>query len=377
MLKRLALGSLLLVTACGDNAIGPTPDAGAQPGTPDAMPGATAVIVAGDFASTGVLSTVSLPSLKVKVNAVAGVAGGDPFLRQYGDELFIINRSTGDNITILDRATLTLTQQVGTGTGVNPQDVVPVGRKLYVPGLGTRGVVVLDRDHPDQKTTIDLGALDPDGHPDCVSAAVVGGKLLVACGLLDENFTARGPGKVAIVDLGTGAMTGSFALPGNNPVGQLVATPTASMFGGDLVIATAPSFTDYSTGCLARISVGATPAAHGCAITNAALGGLANHYEISADGATLWVDVTTYDASFNLSGALRPIALATGTLGAALTPAAQIVTDLAACPDGSTVIVDGTTGHAGVRVYKAGAEVTTAALDIGASPNYGNNLTCF
>ncbi len=376
-MKRFAVFSLLLVTACGDNAIGSNsaPDA-SNPGTPDAMPGATAVIVAGDFASTGVLSTIAMPSLAVTPNAVAGVAGGDPFLRQYGDELFIINRSTGDNITILDRD-LGLVQQLGTGAGVNPQDVAIAGRTLYVPGLGTAGVVVLDRDHPDQRATIDLGTLDPDGHPDCVSAYVVGDQLLVACGLLDENFAARGPTVVAIVDRTTRAMTSSFALPASNPVGLFVRTPAGSTFGGDLLIATAPSFTDYTTGCLARISLGATPAAHGCAVTNAELGGLANHVEVSHDAATLWIAVTTYDPAFTLSGALRPVELATGELGASITPAAQIVTDVAACPDGSTVIVDNTFGHAGVRVYQGGRELTSAPLDIGAAPNYGNNLTCY
>ncbi|MCE9580070.1 MAG: hypothetical protein K8W52_43545 [Deltaproteobacteria bacterium] len=376
-MKRLAL-SLLFVAACGDNAIAPTPESpdAAIPGTPDAMPGATAVIVAGDFASTGVLSTIKMPSLAVTPNAVAGVAGGDPFVRQYGDELFIINRSTGDNITILGHD-LALVQQVGTGAGVNPQDVAVDGRTLYVPGLGTAGVVVIDRDHPDQRATIDLGALDPDGHPDCVSAFVAGPKLLVACGVLDENFVARGPTKIAIVDRATKTMTGSFELATANPIGFLVATPTTSMFGGDLLIATAPSFTDYTTGCLARISLGATPAAHGCAVTNAALDGLANHLEVSPDGASLWIAVTHYDDTFQLTGALRAVNLATAALGDSITPAAQIVTDVAACPDGSTVIVDNTFGHAGVRVYKNGAELTTAALDIGTTPNYGNNLTCF
>jgi hypothetical protein len=386
---RLAALALALVAAaalagCGDDvhahAGGPDARAGgpdAAPGT-DAGPSATAVIVAGDFNVTGFLSTVSLPDLTVTPNAVAGVAGGDPFLRRWGDELFVVNRDSGDNVTILDRGTLQLVQQLATGSGSNPQDAAPVGRKVYVPALGTAGVVVLDRDHPGSPTTIDLSSLDPaDGLPDCISAYPVGTTLYVACGLLDDNFQARGPAKVAVIDTTTDTMIGSFDLPASNPIGFFVRTPDTSTFGGDLVIGLAPSFTDYATGCLARVGTGASPAADGCAATNADLGGLANHYEVSPDGAALWIDVTTYDSSFNLSGKVVAQDLATGELGTPMTGAGEVITDVAACPGGWAVVVDGTFGAAGVRVYEDGAELTTDALDIGGAPAYGNNVTCF
>src|SRR4051812_1556859 len=113
---------LLLLPACGDNV----------PGGPDAAPdgpdigAAKAAIVAGDFQSTGILSTVGAPSLEVTQNAVAGVASSDPVMRRIGDELFVINRLSGDNITILDSTTLSLTAQIATGAGSNPQDVAVV-----------------------------------------------------------------------------------------------------------------------------------------------------------------------------------------------------------------------------------------------------------
>jgi hypothetical protein len=365
---------LALAPACGDNF---KPAGGTNQQTPDAgVSGiATAVIVAGDFDVTGVVSAMRVPQGIIKTNAVAGVAGGDPFLRHFGDEVFVINRASGDNITILDRA-LGLVQQVSTGAGVNPQDVAPVGRKLYVPGLATKGVVVLDRDHPNARGLIDLSSLDPDGKPDCVSVAAVGDRVFAVCGLLDEHYQPRGNAKVAVIDTVADKLVASFELAGKNPVGYLVPVPG---LGGDLVIGTAPSFNDFSTGCLARIATTGTPKANGCAISNQAIGGIANHYEVSPDGKTLWIDSTAYDADFNLSGKIVVLDLASGALWpTAMTPSTMIATDLAACPNGYAVVIDGTFGAAGARVFRPdGFEVTLGAVDIGRAPGFGNNVVCY
>lgn len=370
-MKRLLLSTCFLA-ACGTDMTSGSPDG--PPGTnPDL---ATAVIAAGDFNVTGILSTVRVPQGVVTPNAVAGVAGGDPFLRRFGDELFIVNRDSGDNVTILDKATLSLVQQVATGAGGNPQDVAPVGRKLYVAELATAGVVVIDRDHPDTRTTIDLSSLDAvDGHPDCVSVYAVGDRVFVACGVLDENFQPRGPGKIAVIDTRTDTMTASFELPDKNPDGFLQQVPALD---GDLVIGLAPDFQHFDTGCLARVSTGATPAAHGCAITNAALGGVPNHVDVSPDGKALWIDATAYDASFDLSGKVVALDLTTMQLAAPMTPSSVVATDVAACPNGFAAVVDGTVGAAGVRIFRPdGSEMTSGAVDIGASPDFGNNTVCY
>lgn len=349
---------------------------------PDAMPGtepdlATAVIASGDFNVTGILSAVRVPQGVVTPNVVAGVAGGDPFLRHFGDEIFIINRDSGDNVTILDEHSFSLVQQIATGTGGNPQDVAPVGRKLYVAELAATGVVVIDRDAPDTRTTIDLSALDAaDGHPDCVSVAAVGDRVFVACGILDSNFQPRGPGKIAVIDSKTDTVTSSFDLPDKNPAGYL--TQVAGL-DGDLVIALAPDFQKFDTGGLARVSTGATPAAHGYAVTNAALGGIANHLDLSPDGKSLWIDATAYDANFNLSGKVVALDLATLALApSAMTPSSVLATDVAACPNGFAAVVDSTFGAAGVRIFRPdGSEMTTGAVDFGRAPDFGNNTICY
>ncbi|HTJ42001.1 MAG TPA: hypothetical protein VL463_07875 [Kofleriaceae bacterium] len=368
--------ALLAVAACGDNLKGTGTGPGEQPDA--GLSGvATAVVVAGDFNVTGILTTVRVPSGTITPNAIAGVAGGDPFIRRYGDEIFVINRASGDNITVLARGSLALVGQFGTGAGMNPQDVAPVGDTLYVAALAASGILVIDRNDPKaEPKTIDLSSLDVDGHPDCVSVIAAGDKLFAVCGTLDDHFAPRGNAKVAVIDPAQLKMTSSFELPSANPVGYLLQVPGLD---GDLVMALAPDFQDFSTGCLARIKTTGTPAANGCAVTNAAIGGIANHFELAPDGKSLWIDSTAYDASFNLSGKVVALDLASLQLWPqAMTPPTMVATDLAACPNGYAVVVDSTFGKAGVRIFDAlGHETTAGAEDIGRAPGFGNNVVCY
>jgi DNA-binding beta-propeller fold protein YncE len=377
MSRAALVSTLLLVAACGDN-LAVAPDAGHTDGAGgDAAVASRAVVVAGDFNSTGILSVLDVPHLTISPNAVHGVAGDDPYLRKVGGELFIVNRDKGNNVTVLDASTLALVEQLATGAGSNPQDVAVHGAKLYVPALGTAGVVVLTRGTATSKT-ISLASLDPDGKPDCISAYTVGDKVYVACGLLDGSFTPRGVGKVAVIDTATDTVTATLDLPFANPQGLFVATPAGSHLGGDLLIATAPSFTDYATGCVARITPGATPKANGCAITNLAADGFPAHMDVDASAAILWIAMTHYDASFNATGALRGYDLATGELWAApISKAGQLIVDVAACPDGKVVVLDHTKDLDGIRVYTAASEVTTTPVAIGLPPGFGNGVACY
>jgi hypothetical protein len=380
-MKKSVVVSLLLAAACGDNIAPPAgdPDAAPDPG-PDAAVTAKAIITAGDFNVTGTIATIALPSRTVTANAVAGVAQGDPIIRRFGSEVVIVNRQGGDNVTVLDATTLQLVgEQMATGAGSNPQDVAAVGRKLYLPALGTTGVVVLNRDQPATPTTIDLSAFDADGRPDCNSAYAVDNRVYVVCGILDSNFMARGNGRVAVIDAATDTVIDDFDLGIQNPNGQVQRTPEDSVFGGDLLIPAVPSYSDFSQGCLARVRVGADAAANGCVVTNQALGGYPKRVAVSADGATLWVNVAGYATPpfADPFGRIVAVDLATGQLRTPITPAGRIIGDLAACPGGWVVAADVTFGASGVRVYLDGAELTTAPLDIGTAPSIaGNNIVC-
>ena len=355
---------VVAAAGCGDD--------GGDPGVDAPVAEAvTAYAVSGDFASTGVFTSIDVAAGTVTANALAGVAGGDPFLRRAGDEVMVINRDAGENVTVLGGKPLALVEQYGTGAGSNPQDVASVGGKLYVPALGSAGVVVVNR-ATRALTTITIDG-DPDGKPDCISAYAVGTQVYVVCGLLDATFTARGNGKVAVIDTATDTVTTSFELADRNPIGLLVRMPG----DGDLLIGTAPSFSDFSTGCVARIKTGATPAANGCLVTNQVLEGLANHIDAPADGELVWIAVTGFSPDFTTQfGRLRAVDTVAGTPWPVSSAATQRIDDVTACADGYVVAADGTMGASGVRIWKDNVEVTTAALDIGRPTGFGNNLIC-
>lgn len=363
--------ALPAVAACGDNDT-TVPSADAPPAT-----NPTAAAVSGDFNVTGVFTTVDVVTRVATPNALAGVAGGDPYLRRYGDETFIVNRDRGENITVLGGSPLALIDQYATGGGSNPQDVAAVGGKLYVPAMGTAGLVIIDRASR-ARTILAFPAIDPDGKPDCVSAFPVGTRVYVACGVLDATFTPRGPTQIVVVDTTRDVVESSFALTAANPIGQIIASAPSTALGGDLLIATAPSFTDPATGCLARIKTTGTPAANGCAVRNVDLGAYVNHAAMSADGHTLWLAAALYAADFtSQAGALRGYDVDRGVLATAISPAAQLVLDVATCPDGRVVIGDAKPGASGLRVYQGGVEETTAPIDLGRPAGGGNGLACW
>jgi hypothetical protein len=375
MKQTISLVLLLALAACGGSSADDdaTPDGGADDPGDDRR--GTAVVVSGDFVSTGVISTIAAPTLAVTPNAVAGVTGADPALRRIGDELFVINRfgTGGDNITILDAETLTLVDQIATGAGSNPQDVAQVGNKQYVAALGAPGLLVIDRSAPTTIETIDLAALDAhDGMPDCTSVVAVGDRVYVACGLL-QDFYAAVVGKVAVIDTADDSLVTSVDLPEKNPTGWMIATDAEGSFAGDLLLATVPDYADYSVGCLVRISTGATPAAT-CGPTNETLGGYVNRLVFEED--RLFAVVSHFDSEFNATGWLVRFD-GTGTAGDPITPETQVIQDVAVC-GWHVFLADKAFGAEGIRVFNLGSltEETSAPLDIGLPPSFGNAIAC-
>lgn len=357
-----ALGALL-VAACGDDVAPPEP--------PSKSP-VRAVVVAGDFNATGVLSLVDVDAGTIRQNVLAGVVGADPVIRLIGEELFVVNRfgPTGSNVTVLDAKTLEVRHQLSTGPNSNPQDVAVIGDKLYLPALGTGGVVELDRNGA--RSVLSFAGLDPDGKPDCVSAWAVGTKLVIVCGVLD-GFSVVRDAQVVLYETTT-TVVEAVNLAARNPVGFLQPTPTDSVFGGDLLIATA-DFGDPQSQCVVRIDP-ATGLSR-CAIDNAALGGIANRLGVHPTTGSLLATGTYYDDMFRLRGALRGISLATGAVAPTpLSADGYSISDFAVCPDGSIVATDAAAGATGVRIYRDGQEQTTVPLPIGLPPVPQNGVVC-
>lgn len=341
---------------------------------PDAAPSAHAVVVSGDFTpgSPGVMSVLDVARQQVTQRvAPNGAVGDDPVMRQVGDELFVINRSDGNNVTILDAATFAVKEQLATGAGSNPYDVAVVGTKIYVPAFGTKGVIVLTRGSA-TTTTIDLAQLDTDGKPDCVAATAIGSDVYVACERLDQNFKPRGPGKIAVIDSATDTVRTTVTMANANPIGTFARLPD----DGDLVIPTAPDIVgDATKGCVEKITPGATPAANGCLVQNLDLGGFANRVEVQdAFGVRIaWIATSKFPAGYIEAFDLQTLCL----WSAPITPDQQTIVDVAVCPTGELVVADSTSGKAGLRLYNGAAELTPGALDIGMTPASSHGLACY
>jgi hypothetical protein len=374
----LAIGAAVL-GACGDN-LGAPPDAGApdasepQP-APDAGVRATAFVVAGDYMGTGIASTIALPARAVAQNVVAGAASGDPVVRQHGDRVYVINRFGADNVTVLDAESFALIEQISTGAGSNPQDVAVQGSTLFVAALNAPGILVLDLERPDEGViqTIDLSALDPaDGIPDCGSIYLVGDTLYATCGLL-QNFMPVVPGKVAVIDAASRALTGSFDLESKNPVGFLQPAPADSELAGDLLVASV-DFAALTTGCVEHIRTGDTPGAS-CLVQNQDLGGYASDIAAGA-GDTLHLAIIRGYGAGGPDAALTSYDLGDGALRATpISPAGQRIFDLAWCPGDLLLAADAERG--GIRVYAAdGSELTDDVLDVGLPP-VSNGAVCY
>ena len=378
-LASLLLG-LLATSACGDN-LDPSPDAGSNMNGADAAPQAPrAVIVAGDFVPghPGVMSAIDMTTKTVTTNvAPMGAVGEDPILRMKGDELFVVNRASGNNVTILKASDYSLVEQLGTGPSTNPQDVVAIGNTLFVATLGNKGGVILTRGST-AITEIDLSADDPDGKPNCNSVVYANSKLFFSCGLLDDTnqfLPPRGPGKIYIVNPSTGTVTGSITMMTKNPIALIEQIPLGAPKGGDLLVPTI----DFGTGmgCVERIVTTGTPATAGCVVDNSALGGFAFASRIAFQGNHMRVAVSDYP-----KGNVRDYDLAAGALDtAAMTAMAQVISDVTICPGGEMVVADNppppSTAPNGVRIYVDAAEKTTDALPVVLKPASSHGLVCY
>jgi hypothetical protein len=365
----------LVTAACGEvKPDDPDPDAPPPPATP------RGVVVSGNFqpGSPGVMSALDIATMTVTERvAPTGAVLEDPMVRAFGDELFVVNRAGGNNVTILDAKTFGVVEQIGTGAGSNPQDVAVIGSKLYVPAFGTPGVVVLTRGSSAAPMLIDLSAVDPDGLPDCISAFAVGTDVYVACEILDETFTARGPGLIAVIDSTNNTLKSMTAMRSANPFGVFERMPDAN--GGALVIGTVPAFGDPSQGCVEKITPGPTPTADGCIVTNQQLGSNAGRIAFQEVGGMtlMWMVVSSFGPNGE-EGKLRAYDLGTNMLwDGSITPPTQIAGDIAPCPDGKIVVADKTMAAPGLRVYEVTLEKTSAALPIGLAPASSHGLVCY
>ncbi len=339
----------------------------------------TAVVVAGDFTAghPGVMSKLDVASMTVTQNiAPQGAVGDDPIIRKFDNLLYVVNRSDGNNVTILDATTFALVEQLGTGAGSNPQDVAVVADELFVPVYGGTGIVVLHRG----TTTVDTVALgaadDPDGHPDCNSVYAVDNSIFVSCELLDASFNPRGPGKIYVLDSASKTVSKTIAMMNPNPFGLFERAPGNSVIAGDLVMPTV-NFMDGS-GCVEHITTNQEAASAGCLVTNAKLGGYPTRIDFQTlmDGTVMMMMAVA--ASDFMHASLQGYDTGAAMLWPApLSPDTEVIGDAVGCPNNSIVVSDTTMAANGLRIYADLKESTTAPLPIGLAPKSAQGLVCY
>jgi len=378
--------ALVLLAACGDNLDPPQFDA-APDSNGDTVEYPRAVVVAGDFQSTGILSVFDTES-KTSSNNVAPEAavGADPVLRKFGDELFVINRIE-NNVTILDAKTFELVEQLGTGAGSNPQDVAIEGNKLWIPVYGGTGIIEMTRGST-SITEIDLSADDPDLKPNCASIYKIGGKLFVTCQLLDntdQQLPPRSTSKVYVVDAATRAITNELDMTTVNPFSLLERLPDDSLVVGTVDF----RFGNNNAGCIERITTGATPAVS-CLVNNTMLaGGFASRMDVYPGQLDVSPQLRVLVPRADFSGGdIRIIDLQNLDTGVTVdanifnTPG-QALNDLAQCPNHYLAAAENPPFGAplnaaqGLRLYAGTEELTNLAVRIGLKPTSSHGLVCY
>lgn len=365
----LLIGTLF-AAACSDDAVGLAVE---LPASDTAL----CVALGADFANNvGTMAVVGLPSLTVIKDMVPSAIAADAVIRAFGDRLYVVNRGA-NNVTIIDPsvAPWRVESQFSTGSNSNPQDIALDGDRAYVTLYNHADVQVWDVSRPNPTapvTTIDLAAYDEDGVPNANSVVIVGERAFVTLDLLDTQMfpQPRGKGRVVVIDTGSNEIAHDMELRYENPYDFMFHR------GDELIVSTFADFSGFS-GCLERISLGASPRVESCLVENSALMGIVN--SIAVGPADVYVAVSAFGPppDFESTGQLRRLDAAGTLVAGSLTPDTQIPTDVAYAPSGHLVYADSAAG--GLRVHEiAGARelTTTQALDIGLAPSYANGMVC-
>lgn len=354
----------------------------APPAPPDAPPAPIhALALATDYTNPGKIAELDVRAGTINTSfaAQAGIPaiGSDPLLRRLGTEVFVIGRLGAETIQILGGTPLALTDTFTLPAGSNIQDVAAAGTKLYVPAYGSTGVIVIDRVTRMTKTIPLLQTEDPDHHPNCGSAFYTGSRVYVACGLLnDATFVARGPGKIVVIDPFNDTVIRTIDLPYVNPIGLLEPTIPDAPMTGALTIGTAPSFTDFTSGCLVKLDLTTTPEPASCLVTNQALGGVASQAQTAPDRRHVWIaSVLLANGGPDIYGRLVAYDLAGNQLATPASEPGWPIVDVAACADDYVVATERGTSEHGARIYHA--STGGALLELGAPAVAGGGVVCY
>lgn len=136
-------------------------------------------------------------------------------------DIFVINRLGADNIQKIDRDTGKTLQQFSVGLGMNPQDLVVVGKIAYISSLKNPEILKMDLSTGAILQPIDLRkCADLDGAPEAAWMELKGDELWVQLQRLDKNeaFSPVGLSQLGVINTLTDEIVEVIDLKGTNPV---------------------------------------------------------------------------------------------------------------------------------------------------------------
>jgi DNA-binding beta-propeller fold protein YncE len=297
----------------------------------------------------------------------------DTRVRWYNGRIYVINRFGQDNIQVVDPATLATVKQFSTGNGSNPADIAFASpSKAYVTLYERAGLLIVNPQSGAALGSVALGAFaDADGIPEMDHMELVGPYLFVSLQRLDRahGFVPTDSSLIAVVDTRADTVfdcdptlpgTQAILLAAKNPVTPFALDPQS----GRLLIGCA--------GAIGALDGGIEwidPLqfkSDGLAITESALGGDVGSIAWYLPGHSYAI---VSDASFNSS--LVSWSATSGTkLATVYSPGGFSLPDLGLDDRDELYVLNSSFTAPGVRVYRAGTDVTLAGpLDVGLPPN--------
>ena len=315
--------------------------------------------------STGSCSAIQMPNWKV--DSDLALVHSDAMVRQYGEEIYVVNRLGQDNIMVLDSYDFGLQRQFSVGNGTNPQDIAFVDtNKAFISRYASNQLLIVDPSSDDgtELDTVNLSAYaDDDGICEMAKMLVLNDKLYVAVQRLncDSGSSPVGDSYLVIIDCLTNEIIGDIQLIGSNPY-DLVYSAALDQ----ILVAEVGNWTVTDGGIEAIDPNNDTSL--GYIITETTLGGDCSILEIfSADkGYAIITDsgFNTKLVSFNPS---------TGELlnNSVYAPGGFTLTDIELDNNSRLYLTDRTDNNPGVRVFNAvnDQQLTSSPLDVGLPPN--------
>jgi hypothetical protein len=161
------------------------------------------------------------------------VVSPDPVAKANGDHVFIINRFTYDNISVLDRK-MHLVKQYSVADSScdpsNPHDLAFVSEtRAYLSRYECRDLWIINPITGQRLGAINLTAAGyggTDGIPEMSGLLLHGSTLFVAVQTIDRRtWQPEGPGRLVMIDTLTDTVIGDAVLGGANPVTDVAYSP--------------------------------------------------------------------------------------------------------------------------------------------------------